>query len=124
MTVNRRLGLRVGGGMSRWRSALFAAALSLACDKSRETLLAGLQSPRPSDRVSALKRLSAPGRAEDLVLFLRAARDPAAAVRAVAAESLGATLQPKVLHGVSGLLLDSDEPVQGKAAMALGFVRS
>src|SRR5260221_4757196 len=103
MTVNRRLGLRVGGGMSRWRSALFAAALSLACDKSRETLLAGLQSPRPSDRVSALKRLSEQGRAEDLVLFLRAAMDTAAAVREDAAESLDATGKPQSIDGLSAL---------------------
>jgi HEAT repeat protein len=124
MTVNRRLGLRVRCGASRWRSALFAATLLLACDKSRETLLAGLQSPRPSDRVWALKKLSEQGRAEDLVLFLRAARDPAAAVRAVAAESLGATRQPQVVDTLSDLLLDSDEAVQGKAAMALGELRT
>src|SRR5258707_2196833 len=111
MTVNRRLGLRVGGGMSRWRSALFAAALSLACDKRRETLLAGLQSPRPSDRVSALKRLSEQGRAEDLVLFLRAARDPAAAVRSVPAGSLGPTGPRQVVDDVPDASLDSDEPV-------------
>ncbi len=124
MTVNRRLGLRVGCGTSRWRSALLAAALSLACDKSRETLLAGLQSPRPSDRVWALKKLSEQGRAEDVVLFLRAARDPAAAVRAVAAESLGVTGEPQVVDALSDLLLDSDEAVQGKAAMALGELRT
>src|SRR5712664_3511703 len=121
MTVNRRLGLRVGCGTSRWRSALLAAALSLACDKSRETLLAGLQSPRPSDRVWALKKLSEQGRAEDVVLFLRAARDPAAAVTA---ESLGVTGEPQVVDALSDLLLDSDEAVQGKAAMALGELRT
>jgi HEAT repeat protein len=124
MTVNRSLGLRVGRGTSRWRSALLATALTLACDKSRETLLAGLQSPRPSDRVWALKKLGEQGRAEDLVLFLRAAKDPAAPVRAVAAESLGATREPQVADTLSDLLLDSDEAVQGKAAMALGELRT
>ncbi len=58
------------------------------------------------------------------MLFLRAARDPVAAVRAVAAESLGATGQPQVVDVLSDLLLDSDEAVQGKAAMALGELRT
>lgn len=122
--VEHSSGLRIASGTRGWWCALFAAALALACDRSRERLLAGLQSPRPSDRVSALKKLSEQGKPEDLVLFLQAAKDPAAAVRAVAAESLGASREPRVADTLADLLLDSDEAVQGRAAMALGELRT
>jgi HEAT repeat protein len=71
-----------------------------------------------------LKKLSEQGKPEDLVLFLQAAKDPAAAVRAVAAESLGASREPRVADALADLLLDSDEAVQGRAAMALGELRT
>ena len=108
----------------RFRWAACAAVLWLSCDRDREKLLADLQSPRPADRLSALKKLSDQGRPEDLVLFLRAAKDPAAAVRATAAQSLGLSREPRVADTLSDLLADADEGVQGKAAMALGELRT
>jgi len=104
--------------------AACAAVVGLGCDRDREKILADLQSPRPADRLSALKKLSDQGKPDDLVLFLRAAKDPAAAVRAAAAQSLGLSREPRVADVLMDLLADADEGVQGRAAMALGELRT
>ncbi len=103
---------------------LACGILAVSCDRGREQLLVSMQSAQPQERARAVQRLAEQGRAEDLVLFIRAAKDPAPLVRAAAAVPLGASQDPRVVDLLSDLINDSEELVQGKAAMALGVVRT
>lgn len=93
------------------------------CKGNRDQLLADLQSPRPEVRALAVKKLAEQGNPDDLVLFTRAAKDLASIVRAEAAEALGESQDPRVVDLLGELLEDSDESVQGHAAMALSKVK-
>jgi HEAT repeat protein len=106
------------------RPFLLILALVLGCNGSRDQLLADLQSPRPEVRALAVKKLAGQGNADDLVLFTRAAKDLAAIVRAEAAVALGESQDPRVVDLLGELLEDSDEDVQGRAAMALSKVKN
>ncbi|WP_164018102.1 HEAT repeat domain-containing protein [Pyxidicoccus trucidator] len=106
------------------RPYLLILALVLGCNGSRDQLLADLQSPRPEVRALAVKKLADQGNADDLVLFTRAAKDLAAIVRAEAAVALGESQDPRVVDLLGELLEDSDEDVQGRAAMALSKVKN
>jgi len=106
------------------RPFLLVLALVLGCNGSRDLLLADLQSPRPEVRALAVKKLAGQGNADDLVLFTRAAKDLAAIVRAEAAVALGESQDPRVVDLLGELLEDSDEDVQGRAAMALSKVKN
>ncbi|QSQ26041.1 HEAT repeat domain-containing protein [Pyxidicoccus parkwayensis] len=106
------------------RPFLLILALVLGCNGSRDQLLADLQSPRPEVRALAVKKLAGQGNADDLVLFTRAAKDLAAIVRAEAAVALGESQDPRVVDLLGELLEDSDEEVQGRAAMALSKVKN
>ncbi|XXF81594.1 HEAT repeat domain-containing protein [Myxococcaceae bacterium GXIMD 01537] len=105
----------------------FVLALSLVaaagCKGNRDQLLADLQSPRPEVRALAVKKLAEQDNPEDLVLFTRAAKDLASIVRAEAADALGASQDSRVVDLLGELLEDSDETVQGHAAMALSRVK-
>lgn len=107
------------------RSLILALCLVAVagCNGNRDQLLADLQSTRPEVRALAVKKLAAQGNAEDLVLFTRAAKDLAAIVRAEAAAALGESQDPRVVDLLGELLEDSDESVQGQAAMALSKVK-
>src|SRR5215217_104256 len=106
------------------RSFLLMLVLVLGCNGSRDQLLADLQSPRPEVRALAVKKLAGQGNPDDLVLFTRAAKDLAAIVRAEAAVALGESQDPRVVDLLGELLEDSDEEVQGRAAMALSKVKN
>lgn len=106
------------------RPFILVLALVLGCNGSRDQLLADLQSPRPEVRALAVKKLAGQGNADDLVLFTRAAKDLAAIVRAEAAVALGESQDPRVVDLLGELLEDSDEEVQGRAAMALSKVKN
>jgi len=106
------------------RPFLLMLALVVGCDGSRDQLLADLQSPRPEVRALAVKKLAGQGNADDLVLFTRAAKDLSAIVRAEAAVALGESQDPRVVDLLGELLEDSDEEVQGRAAMALSKVKN
>ena len=103
---------------------LVCSILVVSCDRAREQLLVSIQSAQPQERARAVQSLAEQGRAEDLVLFIRAAKDPAPLVRAAAAAALGPSQDPRVVDLLSDMINDSEELVQGKAAMALGVVRS
>ncbi|MCP3103938.1 HEAT repeat domain-containing protein [Myxococcus sp. K15C18031901] len=106
------------------RPFLLMLALVVGCNGSRDQLLADLQSPRPEVRALAVKKLAEQGNADDLVLFTRAAKDLSAIVRAEAAAALGASQDPRIVDLLGELLEDSDEEVQGRAAMALSKVKN
>ncbi|GHG77623.1 HEAT repeat domain-containing protein [Comamonas sp. JC664] len=106
------------------RPLILALALLLGCNGSRDQLLADLQSPRPEVRALAVKKLAGQGNPDDLVLFTRAAKDFAAIVRAEAAVALGESQDARVVDLLGELLEDSDEEVQGRAAMALSKVNN
>ncbi|NTX66271.1 HEAT repeat domain-containing protein [Myxococcus sp. CA051A] len=106
------------------RPFLLMLVLVLGCNGSRDQLLADLQSPRPEVRALAVKKLAGQGNPDDLVLFTRAAKDLAAIVRAEAAVALGESQDPRVVDLLGELLEDSDEEVQGRAAMALSKVKN
>ncbi|HEX8435670.1 HEAT repeat domain-containing protein [Archangium sp.] len=107
------------------RTFLVLALLgTAACSGSRDQLLADLQSPRPEVRALAVKKLAEESRADDLALFTRAAKDMASIVRGEAAAALGKSQDPRVVDLLGELLEDSDEDVQGKAAMALSQVKN
>ncbi|NTX02533.1 HEAT repeat domain-containing protein [Myxococcus sp. CA040A] len=106
------------------RPILLMLVLVLGCNGSRDQLLADLQSPRPEVRALAVKKLAGQGNPDDLVLFTRAAKDLAAIVRAEAAVALGESQDPRVVDLLGELLEDSDEEVQGRAAMALSKVKN
>ena len=97
---------------------------SAGCQGNRDQLLADLQSPRPEVRAQAVKALAKQGNAEDLVLFSRSAKDMASIVRGEAAAALGESQDPRVVDLLGELLEDSDEDVQGRAAMALAKVKN
>lgn len=101
-----------------------AAVFVAACDGNRDELLANLQSIQPEERAVAVKKLSEQGRADDLVLFTRAAKDTASVVRAEAATALGQSQDSRVVDLLGELLGDPDETVQAKAAMALAQIKS
>jgi HEAT repeat protein len=94
------------------------------CDGSRDQLLANLQSVRPEERATAVRKLAEAGRPEDLVLFTRAAKDTAPIVRGEAAVALGKSQDARVVDLLGELLGDPDEQVQAKAAMALAQIKS
>ncbi|WP_224363223.1 HEAT repeat domain-containing protein [Hyalangium versicolor] len=106
----------------------FAVVLSLlllaGCQGNRDQLLADLQSPRPEVRALAVKSLAKLGNTDDLVIFTRAAKDMASIVRGEAAAALGESQDPRVVDLLGELLEDSDEDVQGRAAMALAKVKN
>ncbi len=107
------------------RTFLVLALLgTAACSGSRDQLLADLQSPRPEVRALAVKKLAEESRPDDLALFTRAAKDMASIVRGEAAAALGKSQDPRVVDLLGELLEDSDEDVQGKAAMALAQVKN
>jgi cellulose synthase operon protein C len=111
--------------MRRTTAILLCLSLSLAgCNAGRDQLLVQLQSARPEDRALALRKLAAQGRSEDLVLFTRAAKDPASVVRAEAASALGRSNDPRVVDLLGELLVDPDDQVQARAAMALAEVKN
>ncbi len=101
-----------------------AAAALFGCDGGRDQLLANLQSVRPEERATAVRKLAEKSRPEDLVLFTRAAKDAAPIVRAEAAAALGQSQDARVVDLLGELLGDADENVQGKAAMALAQIKS
>jgi HEAT repeat protein len=103
---------------------VLALLLTAGCSGSRDQLLADLQSPRPEVRALAVKKLAEESRSEDLALFTRAAKDMASIVRGEAAVALGKSQDPRVVDLLGELLEDSDENVQGKAAMALSQVKN
>jgi HEAT repeat protein len=106
------------------RVAAIALLFSLVgCNGSRDALLADLQSPRPEARALAVKKLAEQGKAEDLVLFTQAAKDPAAIVRGEAIAALGKSQDARVVDLLGELLGDPDEAVQAKAAMALAEIK-
>ncbi|AGC45374.1 HEAT repeat-containing PBS lyase [Myxococcus stipitatus DSM 14675] len=106
------------------RPFILMLALVVGCNGSRDQLLADLQSPRPEVRALAVKKLAGQNNADDLILFTRAAKDLAAIVRAEAAVALGESQDPRVVDLLGELLEDSDEEVQGRAAMALSKVKN
>lgn len=95
-----------------------------ACSGNRERLIADLQSSRPSDRALAVRKLGESFRAEDLVLFTQAAKDPAPLVRLEATAVLSKSQDSRVVDLLGELLGDDDADVQARAAMALAQVRS
>jgi HEAT repeat protein len=99
-------------------------ALATGCQGNRDQLLADLQSPRPEIRAQAVKSLAKQGNPDDLVLFTRSAKDMASIVRGEAAAALGESQDPRVVDLLGELLEDSDEDVQGRAAMALAKVKN
>jgi HEAT repeat protein len=105
----------------RGRALLFILVWC-ACSGGRDKLLADLQSPRPEERALAVKKLAEQRRADDLVLFTQAARDPAAIVRGEAIAALAASEDTRVVDILGELLSDDDETVQARAAMALAQV--
>jgi HEAT repeat protein len=103
---------------------VLAFLVNAGCSGSRDQLLADLQSPRPEVRALAVKKLAEEARPDDLALFTRAAKDMAAIVRGEAAVALGKSQDARVVDLLGELLEDSDEDVQGKAAMALSQVKN
>jgi HEAT repeat protein len=103
---------------------VLSLVLFAGCQGNRDQLLADLQSPRPEVRAQAVKALAKQGNPEDLVLFTRAAKDMASIVRGEAAEALGESQDARVVDLLGELLEDSDEDVQGRAAMALAKVKN
>jgi HEAT repeat protein len=99
-------------------------ALLAGCDRGRDRVLSDVQSQRPEERAAGIRNLSLRAKAEDLAIFTRGARDPAAIVRAESAEALGRTRDPKQVDVLGELLNDPDEAVQARAAMALAAIRS
>ncbi len=110
----------------RLRTTLPALALAAfcACNGGRDKLIADLQSTRPDERATAVKKLADQGRSEDLVLFTQAAKDPVAIVRAEAITALGKSQDARVVDLLGEALGDPSEEVQAKAAMALAGIRS
>ncbi len=105
-------------------SLLACGILAVSCDRDREQLLASMQSTQPQERAHAVQKLAEQGRAEDQVLFIRAAKDPAPLVRAAAAVALGSGQDPRVVDLLADLINDPEEQVRGKAALALGVART
>lgn len=103
---------------------LACGILAVSCDRDREQLLASLQSTQPQERARAVQKLAEQGRAEDGVLFIRAAKDPAPLVRAAAAVALGSSQDPRVVDLLADMINDPEELVRGKAALALGVART
>ncbi|MGQ0504017.1 MAG: HEAT repeat domain-containing protein [Myxococcaceae bacterium] len=99
-----------------------AVSLS-ACSGSRDKLIADLQSGRPEDRARAVRKLSDQGRADDLVLFTRAAKDPAPLVRGEAVAALAKSQDQRVVDLLGELLGYPDEGVQSKDAGALAELK-
>ncbi|QSQ15659.1 HEAT repeat domain-containing protein [Myxococcus landrumensis] len=106
------------------RPFILMLVLAVGCNGSRDQLLADLQSPRPEVRALAVKKLAGQNNPDDLILFTRAAKDLASIVRAEAAVALGESQDPRVVDLLGELLEDSDEEVQGRAAMALSKVKN
>ncbi|WP_342373799.1 HEAT repeat domain-containing protein [Myxococcus stipitatus] len=106
------------------RPFILMLALAVGCNGSRDQLLADLQSPRPEVRALAVKKLAGQNNPDDLILFTRAAKDLSSIVRAEAAVALGESQDPRVVDLLGELLEDSDEEVQGRAAMALSKVKN
>ncbi len=110
--------------MYRRRFLAVALLLASACNGGRDKLIADLQSTRPDERATAVKKLADQGRSEDLVLFTQAAKDPVSIVRAEAITALGKSQDARVVDLLGEALGDPSEEVQAKAAMALAGIRS
>jgi HEAT repeat protein len=95
-----------------------------SCTGSRDKLLADLQSPQPEVRAQAVRHLADDEREEDLVLFTRAAKDPAAMVRNEAVTALEKSPDPRVVDLLGELLEDPSVEVQAQAALALAHFKS
>ncbi|RKG97787.1 HEAT repeat domain-containing protein [Corallococcus carmarthensis] len=108
----------------RVRPLFLALTLLVGCNGNRDQLLAEIQDPRPEIRAAAVKKLAAQNNADDLVLFTRAAKDLSAIVRGEAAGALGESQDPRVVDLLGELLEDTDEAVQGQAALALAKVKN
>lgn len=108
-----------------WRSGLLALLVVLAaCNGGRDKLIADLQSSRPEERASAVKKLAEMSNSDDLVLFTQAAKDPVSIVRGEAMVALGKSQDPRVVDLLGEALGDQNEDVQAKAAMALASIRN
>lgn len=105
------------------RAALALLAVA-GCDRERDRLIADLENPRPELRASALARLSAMEREEDLPHVLRRTSDTSAMVRRTAAEALGRTTDLRAIDVLGDLLGDSDDDVQAAAAASLARFKS
>jgi len=108
----------------RFVPAVLAAFWMGGCDNGRDKLLAELQSVRPQERASAVRKLADQPKPEDLILFTRAAKDQAAMVRSEAVVALGKSQDVRVVDLLGELLGDPDEGVQGRAAMALAEIKN
>src|SRR5688500_16714812 len=106
------------------RTLALALLLFSGCNSGRDKLIADLQSTRPDERATAVKKLADQGRSEDLVLFTQAAKDPVSIVRAEAITALGKSQDARVVDLLGEALGDPSEDVQAKAAMALAGIRS
>lgn len=109
---------------ARVLSMIAAALLVSGCENGRDALLADLQSNRPHERAIAVKKLAEQDRAEDLVLFTRAAKDVSGMVREQAVIALSRSQDPRVVDLLGQLLEDTDERVQQQAAKALADVKN
>lgn len=94
------------------------------CNAGRDRWIADLQSPRPEERATAVRKLSERFSDEDVLLFTQAARDPVGIVRAEAFTALGKSQDPRVVDLLAEALGDQDERVQEAAASALTSLRS
>ncbi len=110
--------------LGKRRLTLALVLLSSACNGGRDKLIADLQSTRPDERATAVKKLADQGRSEDLILFTQAAKDPVSIVRAEAITALGKSQDARVVDLLGEALGDPSEDVQAKAAMALAGIRS
>ncbi len=99
-------------------------AALIGCDGGRDQLLANLQSDRPEERASAVRKLGEKNRSDDLVLFTRAAKDTSPFVRGEAAAALGKSGDARVVDLLGDLLADPDEHVQAAAAKALAKLKT
>lgn len=109
---------------ARLTCTLAAIFLLSGCESGRDSLLADLQSSRPHERASAVKKLAQQERPEDLVLFTRAAKDVSGLVREQAAIALGQSQDSRVVDLLGELLEDTDERVQQQAARALAEIKN
>lgn len=96
----------------------------VACDGGRDQLLVDINSVRPEVRAMAVKKLGKHNRAEDLVLFTRAAKDVSFLVRLEAVQALGQSQDMRVVDLLGELLEDPEESVQERAALALAEIKS
>ena len=96
---------------SRWKLLLLIPAIA-SCDDERKTLLGQLQSARPEERATAIRKLGERGKQDELALLLKAAKDQASIVRAEAATGLGLSRDPRVIDVLGELLADPEQRLQ------------